>query len=82
MWKFKTLIMGTNITFTFYCNHRITATLYNGGNETCSEIYRNDVCELTNLGSSIKKKLARQMAVSIFLHERGSNLGVIFFKAR
>jgi len=37
------------------------------------------VCEFTNLGSSsIKKDLARQKAVSIFLHERGSNLGVVF----
>jgi len=37
------------------------------------------VCEFTNLGSSnIKKKLALQTAVSIFLLERGSNLGVFF----
>jgi len=29
--------MGTNITLALYRNHRIAATLYNGGNETCSE---------------------------------------------
>jgi len=41
------------------------------------------VCEFTNLGSSsIKNKLAHQMAVSIFLHGRGSNLGVVFYNAR